>query len=195
MKVKAVHYVQDMESEDYEFYKGLDFLLEHKVTDLGYDLTFSTEIQEFGVTEVRDLIADGRNITVSTYTIITGTRHSDADPGSGPGIRFRILDHISETWKQFFGLKVFKFSDADANPGIFFTRDPGWKKSDPGLRSRIRNTSTLDTVFVFIIMYELELNRCTVEPIVGFNPLNLLRPDYGLHVLYIGHLLYKSGFP
>ncbi len=55
-----------MESEDYEFYKGLDFLLEHKVTDLGYDLTFSTEIQEFGVTEVRDLIADGRNITVST---------------------------------------------------------------------------------------------------------------------------------
>ena len=72
-----------MESEDYEFYKGLDFLLENKVTlgeafwevviiimfvqvsDLGYDLTFSTEIQEFGVTEVRDLIPDGRNVIVS----------------------------------------------------------------------------------------------------------------------------------
>merc|ERR1712184_94584 len=40
---KAVRY-QDMESQ---------------VSDLGYDLTFSTEIQEFGVTEVRDLIADG----------------------------------------------------------------------------------------------------------------------------------------
>ena len=53
-----------MESEDYEFYKGLDFLLENKVSDLGYDLTFSTEIQEFGVTEVRDLIADGRNVIV-----------------------------------------------------------------------------------------------------------------------------------
>ena len=53
-----------MESEDYEFYKGLDFLLENKVSDLGYDLTFATEIQEFGVTEVRDLIPNGRNITV-----------------------------------------------------------------------------------------------------------------------------------
>ncbi len=77
-----------MESEDYEFYKGLDFLLEHKVTDLGYDLTFSTEIQEFGVTEVRDLIADGRNITVSTsllrvlYTVL---RIRDPDQGSGIG--------------------------------------------------------------------------------------------------------------
>ena len=36
-----------------------------QVADLGYDLTFSTEIQEFGVTEVRDLIADGRNVIVS----------------------------------------------------------------------------------------------------------------------------------
>merc|ERR1712088_345743 len=42
---KAVKH-QDMESEDYEIY-------------------FSTEIQEFGVTEVRDLIPDGRNVTVT----------------------------------------------------------------------------------------------------------------------------------
>jgi len=61
---KAVRY-QDMESEDYEFYKGLEFLAENQVADLGYDLTFSTEIQEFGVTEVRDLIADGRNVIVN----------------------------------------------------------------------------------------------------------------------------------
>jgi len=61
---KAVRY-QDMESEDYEFYKGLEFLAENQVADLGYDLTFSTEIQEFGVTEVRDLIADGRNVIVT----------------------------------------------------------------------------------------------------------------------------------
>ena len=33
-----------MESEDYSFYKGLVFLLEHNVKDLGYDLTFSTEV-------------------------------------------------------------------------------------------------------------------------------------------------------
>ena len=54
-----------MESEDYEYFKGLDFLLEHDIADLGYDLTYSTEIQEFGVTEVRDLIPNGRNIQVS----------------------------------------------------------------------------------------------------------------------------------
>ena len=53
-----------MESEDYGFYKGLEFLLEHDIVELGYDLTYSTEIQEFGVTEVRDLIPNGRNIQV-----------------------------------------------------------------------------------------------------------------------------------
>jgi len=56
---------QDMENEDYEFYKSLDYLLKNKIADLGYDLTFSTEIQEFGVTEVKDLIPNGRDIVVT----------------------------------------------------------------------------------------------------------------------------------
>ena len=47
-----------MESEDYEFFKGLDLL------------TFSTEIQEFGVSEVRALIPDGRNVIVSWRSFI-----------------------------------------------------------------------------------------------------------------------------
>uniref|UniRef100_A0A1L8DTE2 HECT-type E3 ubiquitin transferase n=1 Tax=Nyssomyia neivai TaxID=330878 RepID=A0A1L8DTE2_9DIPT len=55
----------DMESEDYDFYKGLVFLKENHITALGYELTFSLELQEFGVTEVRDLIPNGRNITVT----------------------------------------------------------------------------------------------------------------------------------
>ena len=38
-----------MESEDYSFFKNLDWLLENNVEDLGSQLTFSTEIQEFGV--------------------------------------------------------------------------------------------------------------------------------------------------
>jgi len=54
-----------MESEDYSFYQGLVFLLEHDIKELGYDLTFSVEVQEFGVTEVRDLKPNGRNITVT----------------------------------------------------------------------------------------------------------------------------------
>ncbi|RXG54495.1 E3 ubiquitin-protein ligase HUWE1 [Armadillidium vulgare] len=57
--------VADMESEDYSFYQGLIYLLEHIVADLGYELTFSTEVQEFGVTEARDLKPGGRNIPVT----------------------------------------------------------------------------------------------------------------------------------
>ena len=34
-----------MESEDYSFYQGLVFLIENHVVDLGYDLTFSTEVR------------------------------------------------------------------------------------------------------------------------------------------------------
>jgi len=55
----------DMESEDYAFYQGLVYLIENKVDTLGYDLTFSLEIQEFGVTEVRELIPNGGNINVT----------------------------------------------------------------------------------------------------------------------------------
>ena len=33
-----------MESEDYSFYQGLVFLLDNDINDLGYDLTFSTEV-------------------------------------------------------------------------------------------------------------------------------------------------------
>ncbi|CAG2109884.1 unnamed protein product, partial [Medioppia subpectinata] len=61
---KLVKYT-DMESEDYSFYQGLVFLLDHNVHELGYELTFSIEIQEFGVTEVRDLKPDGRNVVVT----------------------------------------------------------------------------------------------------------------------------------
>jgi E3 ubiquitin-protein ligase HUWE1 len=46
----------------------LAFLIENIVADLGYELTFSTEVQEFGVTEIRDLITNGRNIPVLEAT-------------------------------------------------------------------------------------------------------------------------------
>ncbi|XP_053985847.1 E3 ubiquitin-protein ligase HUWE1-like isoform X2 [Hylaeus volcanicus] len=58
----------DMESEDYSFYKGLVYLTEHNIADLGYELTFSTEVNEFGVNDVRDLIPNGRNIIVTEET-------------------------------------------------------------------------------------------------------------------------------
>lgn len=61
---KKVKYT-DMESEDYAFYQGLVYMLENNVNALGTEITFSLEIQEFGVTETRDLIADGRNRPVT----------------------------------------------------------------------------------------------------------------------------------
>jgi hypothetical protein len=45
-----------------------------------------------------------------------------------------IPDNISQSLKQFFGLKILKFFNADPDlvSGIFLTLDPGWKSSDPG---------------------------------------------------------------
>lgn len=54
-----------MESEDYAFYQGLAYLIENSVDTLGYDLTFSLEVQEFGVTEVRELKTNGINTQVT----------------------------------------------------------------------------------------------------------------------------------
>jgi hypothetical protein len=44
------------------------------------------------------------------------------------GSGMNIPDHFSESLETFFGLRIFKFFDADANPGsgIFFTLDPGF---------------------------------------------------------------------
>jgi hypothetical protein len=49
--------------------------------------------------------------------------------GSGIRIEMNIPDLISESLKTIFGLKDF---NADADPGIFLTLDPGWKKFGSG---------------------------------------------------------------
>lgn len=41
------------------------YLIENDISELGYDLTFSTDVQEFGVNEVRDLKPRGRYIKVT----------------------------------------------------------------------------------------------------------------------------------
>lgn len=55
----------DMESEDYSLFKGLKYLTENKVEDVGYDITFSAEVNEFGSTQIRELIPNGQNILVT----------------------------------------------------------------------------------------------------------------------------------
>ncbi|EUB60635.1 E3 ubiquitin-protein ligase HUWE1 [Echinococcus granulosus] len=64
-KHKFVIRFQNLESEDYDFYKGLEYLLTHHVSELNYEITFCTEINEFGKNETRDLVENGRNIVVT----------------------------------------------------------------------------------------------------------------------------------
>ncbi|KAJ1356705.1 hypothetical protein KIN20_014444 [Parelaphostrongylus tenuis] len=56
---------QDLESEDPAFYKSLEFLLNNPIDDLGLDLNFSLEVEEFGVRSIRDIKPDGRKIEVT----------------------------------------------------------------------------------------------------------------------------------
>lgn len=56
---------QDLESEDPEFFKSLEIMLQSPINELGLDLTFSTEVEEFGVRSVRDLKPNGRKIEVN----------------------------------------------------------------------------------------------------------------------------------
>ncbi|XP_015767939.1 PREDICTED: E3 ubiquitin-protein ligase HUWE1-like [Acropora digitifera] len=61
---KTVHFT-DLESFDYAFYQGLRYLLEHDLSEIDTELTFSAEVQVFGLSEVRDLIPNGRHIAVT----------------------------------------------------------------------------------------------------------------------------------
>ncbi len=44
-----------------------------------------------------------------------------------------ILDHISESLGTIFWFKIVKLFDGDADPGVFLTLDPGWKKLGSGI--------------------------------------------------------------
>ncbi|KAF4997039.1 hypothetical protein FGRMN_4127 [Fusarium graminum] len=56
--------VKDMESFDPDYYKSLCWMLENDITDIITE-TFSVEDDEFGVTNVVDLIENGREIAVT----------------------------------------------------------------------------------------------------------------------------------
>ncbi|KAF2639170.1 hypothetical protein P280DRAFT_55468 [Massarina eburnea CBS 473.64] len=56
--------LKDMETLDLEYYKSLLWMLENDITDIITE-TFSTEVEDFGKTEVMDLKENGRNIPVT----------------------------------------------------------------------------------------------------------------------------------
>ena len=41
--------VSDMEAEDYSFYQGLVYLLEHDIDEIGVELTFSTDVSVYSL--------------------------------------------------------------------------------------------------------------------------------------------------
>ncbi len=96
-------------------------------------ILYSCETCHFSVSRIRDSVP-----FFDAYIQDTGwVQSQDPDPGSGSGIRIRDNhpgSYFRERRKQFFGLKILKFFDADADPGfgMFLIRDPGWKNSDPG---------------------------------------------------------------
>ncbi|KAL8761175.1 MAG: hypothetical protein Q9184_002687 [Pyrenodesmia sp. 2 TL-2023] len=56
--------IKDMETLDLDYYKSLLWMLENDITDIITE-TFSAETDDFGVTEIVDLIENGRNIPVT----------------------------------------------------------------------------------------------------------------------------------
>ena len=56
--------IKDMETLDLDYYKSLLWMLENDITEIITE-TFSVETDDFGVTEVVDLMENGRNIPVT----------------------------------------------------------------------------------------------------------------------------------
>ncbi len=91
--------------------------------------------------------AQPRHLQVETKTLLRIRDPVPVDDPSEPGwVKNQDTDPGSfifqRAQKQFFGQKILKFFDADADPrsGIFLTRELGWKNVGPELTSRLRNT-------------------------------------------------------
>jgi E3 ubiquitin-protein ligase HUWE1 len=56
---------QDIESEDPAIFKSLEFLLNNSIEDLGSELSFCVEVEEFGVRSTRQLKENGSKILVT----------------------------------------------------------------------------------------------------------------------------------
>jgi hypothetical protein len=59
------------------------------------------------------------------------------------------LDHISDSLDTIFWVKIFFDADADADPGIFLTLDPGWKIFGSGIRDKHPGSASL--IFVIFL--------------------------------------------
>jgi hypothetical protein len=61
-----------------------------------------------------------------------------------------IPDHNSVSLKTIFGVKILKFFDADADPGIFLTLDPGSGMEKIWIRDKHPGSATLTYKLLFL---------------------------------------------
>ena len=61
---KVVRYT-DMEKEDNTLYKSLVYLLQHDLAEVGNEMRFVMEVEEFGAINTIELVTDGKNILVT----------------------------------------------------------------------------------------------------------------------------------
>lgn len=85
----------DLESIDPEYHKSLVWMLDNDIDGV-LDLTFSVERDEFGVTDIVDLVPDGRNIAVTNenkhdYVRLIAEQRLSTDIKDQMGVRFSVL--------------------------------------------------------------------------------------------------------
>lgn len=80
-----------MENLDLEYYKSLQWMLDHDITDIITE-TFAIETEEFGVSKTVDLVPNGRNIQVTEDNKHEYVRLI---------IEFRLLNSVQEQMESF----------------------------------------------------------------------------------------------
>lgn len=110
----------DMEAEDYSFYQGLEFLLNNDVNDLGYDLTFSTEVH---------IMINSTIFTYSTYVHFLLLPDLDWRNAlsEGPYCCLSAKNHVTYI-EQHCRCCTFSFSDQDSSFKIEYPFH-GWNAS------------------------------------------------------------------
>lgn len=91
--------IKDMETVDLDYYKSLLWMLENDISDIITE-TFSVETEAFGVTEVVDLIENGRNIPVTEENKQEYVQHV---------IEYRLTGSVKAQLEHFLGGKFTKF--------------------------------------------------------------------------------------
>ena len=94
--------IKDMETLDLDYYKSLLWMLENDITEIITE-TFSVETDDFGITEVVDLVPNGRNIAVT---------EDNKQEYVQLVVEYRLTGSVKEQLEQFLKGMCSKFSSS-----------------------------------------------------------------------------------